>query len=263
MQHMSRSENAFGIASAVCDHAPQISFDNISFAYPGKDFLIDHLTLSVAQGEKVCLVGRSGVGKTTMLRLLLSFLSPTHGCIRMDGVDINDFADKNAYRQYFGVVSQDDILFNISLRDNLVFGLSTEPHDEQIYDVLERVGLRDDVWKLPQRLETLYAEHSLSGGQKQRFVVARALLRKPRIILLDEPTSALDFENEDKVLMAIDHLVGTRTAISVAHRLSTVRAADRIAVLGEGRVVATGSHEELLETSVYYQRLCKFNSFIL
>ena len=234
----------------------------MTFAYPGSDPVIDGLSLEIMPGEKISLIGRSGVGKTTLLRLLLGFLTPQKGRILVDGHDISTLS-KNAYRRQIGVVSQSDIMFAVSLRENLLFGLGEARSDSDILHVLESVNLREDIESCKNGLDTLYSEHLFSGGQKQRLFIARALLRQPNIVLLDEPTSALDFENEAKVLQALESLATNRSTISIAHRLSTVRSSNRIVILEDKRILASGSHEELYQANDYYLALCKFNSFIV
>jgi ATP-binding cassette, subfamily B, bacterial len=239
-----------------------IVFENVTFAYPGSDPVLDGLTLEVIPGEKISLIGRSGVGKTTLLHLLLGFLTPQQGRILVDGEDISGL-NKNAYRKQFGVVSQSDLMFAISLRENLLFGLGEKRSDEEILQVLASVNLREDIEAASAGLDTIYSDHIFSGGQKQRMFIARALLRRPNIVLLDEPTSALDFENEGKVLHALESLAADRSTISIAHRLSTVRSSTRIVVLEDKRVLASGTHDELYESNDYYRSLCKFNSFMV
>lgn len=240
----------------------RIQFEDVTFAYAGAEPVIERLNLDIMPGEKISLIGRSGVGKTTLLRLLLGFLTPQEGRILVDGQDIATLS-KNAYRRKIGVVSQSDIMFAVSLRENLLFGLSEARSDSDILQVLESVNLRKDIESCKDGLDTLYNEHLFSGGQKQRLFIARALLREPNIVLLDEPTSALDFENEAKVLQALESLAANRSTISIAHRLSTVRSSNRIVILEDKRILASGSHEELYETNDYYLALCKFNSFIV
>lgn len=239
-----------------------IQFEDVTFAYPGADPVIDGLNLEITPGEKISLIGRSGVGKTTLLRLLLGFLTPQKGRVLVDGRDISTLS-KNAYRRKIGVVSQSDIMFAVNLRENLLFGLGEARSDSDILHVLESVNLREDIESCKDGLDTLYSEHLFSGGQKQRLFIARALLRQPNIVLLDEPTSALDFENEAKVLQALESLAANRSTISIAHRLSTVRSSNRIVILEDKRILASGSHEELYQANDYYLALCKFNSFIV
>lgn len=246
-------------------HAPRghVEFRDVEFAYRGGPPVITGLNLEIMPGEKVSLIGKSGVGKTTLIRLLIGFLLPQKGTISVDGEDVASLADKNAFRKQFGVVSQRDFFFGTSLRENLCFGLDELRSDDEIADALDRVGLWDAVKRLPNGLATTFSEDLFSGGQKQRFYIARALLRQPAIVVLDEPTSALDFESEALVMKALDELAGGRTTITIAHRLSTVQGADRVIVIDDGRVKAAGPHRELYDADAYYRALCDYNSFIV
>lgn len=257
------------LPAATSGHRPgslpggHIEVRGLTFAYRNSSPLLSGLDLEIKPGEKISLIGRSGVGKTTLIRLLLGFLQPQGGSLRVDGVEVAELVDKSAYRRRFGVVSQHDLLFGTSLRENLTFGLEEGVDEERIREVLRRVNLEEVVGRFASGLDTSYSEDLFSGGQKQRFFIARALLRQPSIVLLDEPTSALDFENERLVLEAIDALVGDKTTVTIAHRLRTVSNADRVVVLHGGRVEACGPHQELYETSPYYRELCDYNSFVV
>jgi ATP-binding cassette subfamily B protein len=251
------------MGSDTPDDVPKIAFRHVHFAYDAGHPVLEDFCMTVLPGEKIALIGKSGAGKTTVLRLLLDFMKPREGEVLVDGWSLRDIHDKNAFRSRFGIVNQNDFLFNISLRDNLRFGLQRCCPDEELADILHQVNLRDDVWRLPGRLDAIYDDNCFSGGQKQRFLIARALLRRPDIILLDEPTSALDFENEREVLHALDLLAEGKTVITIAHRLTTVRRADRVCVLDRGQVVAAGAHDALYEAHPYYRELCDYNSFIV
>ena len=240
-----------------------IQIRDMDFGYRGHPPVLTSVNLEIHPGEKVALIGKSGVGKTTLMRLLLGFLQPQKGTILVDGEDVTQLLDKNAYRRQYGVVSQRDVLFGVSIRENLSFGLDERVSEERMEEALGLVSLWDDVQRLPKGLDSKYGEDMFSGGQKQRFFIARALLRDPAIVLLDEPTSALDFQSEARVMEAIERLVGDRTTITIAHRLSTVRSADRVVVLEGGRIQATGTHAELQATNEYYQALCEYNSFMV
>lgn len=240
-----------------------VQIRDMDFGYRGGAPVLTSVSLEILPGEKVALIGKSGVGKTTLMRLLLGFLQPQRGSIVVDGEDVTALLDKNAYRRQFGVVSQRDVLFGVSIRENLSFGLDEGVSDERMEEALRLVSLWDDVQRLKKGLDAKYGEDMFSGGQKQRFFIARALLRDPAIVLLDEPTSALDFQSEARVMEAIERLVGDRTTITIAHRLSTVRSADRVVVLEGGRIAASGTHAELQETNEYYQALCEYNSFMV
>jgi ABC-type multidrug transport system fused ATPase/permease subunit len=240
-----------------------IAFRGVDFTYRNGHRVITDLDLEIRPGEKVCLIGRSGAGKTTVLRLLLGFLRPQSGEIVVDGIDLSTVTDKSSYRRRFGVVSQHDFLFDTTLRENMTFGLVQEVPDERVSEALRSVDLWEDVQRLQNGLGTRYSQDLFSGGQKQRFFIARALLRNPSIVLLDEPTSALDFETEKRVIQAVDRLVGCNTTLTIAHRLSTVRNADRVIVMRQGRIEATGSHDDLYHSNAYYRALCDYNSFMV
>lgn len=240
-----------------------IIFRDVEFAYRGGGPILQGLNLEIQPGEKISLIGKSGSGKTTLLRLLLGFLQPQKGTILVDDVDLGSLKDKNAFRRQFGMVSQHDFFFDMSIKENMLFGLSEPRSDEEITQALRLVNLWDDVSKLDKGIHSRYSDNLFSGGQKQRFFIGRSLLRNPVIVLLDEPTSALDFENEAQVIRAIDILAGKRTTITIAHRLSTVRSSDRVLVLNDKRIVAAGTHEELLVSNDYYRALCQYNSFII
>jgi ABC-type multidrug transport system fused ATPase/permease subunit len=239
-----------------------IVFSGVDFGYRGGETVIRNLDLEIQPGEKISLIGKSGVGKTTLFRLLLGFLQPQRGEIWVDGVEVGSLADKNAYRRQFGVVSQHDVLFGVSMRENLGFGLEGAVAEERMEEALRMVNLWQDVERAGG-IDAQYSEDLFSGGQRQRFFIARALLRKPQIVLLDEPTSALDFENEALVMQAVEALVGDRTTLTIAHRLTTVREADRVVVLEGGTVHATGTHDELYARNEYYRALCDYNSFVV
>lgn len=240
-----------------------IIFHEVAFAYRGGAQILAGVDLDIHPGEKVSLIGRSGVGKTTLLRVLLGFLQPQRGTILVDGVDVTALQDKNAYRRQFGVVGQQDVFFGVSIRENLLFGLEETTSDERIEAALRMVNLWDQIERLSNGVDASYSDDLFSGGQKQRLFIARALLRQPSIVLLDEPTSALDFESEGQVMDALDRLVGSKTTLTIAHRLSTVQSSDRVLLLADGHIKAAGSHEELYESNDYYRALCEYNSFVL
>lgn len=259
--YLGTAERPFPAAAAGQGH---VVFDDVEFTYRGSaEPVLKGISLEVMPGEKVALIGKSGVGKTTLIRLLLGFLQPQRGTILVDGVDVASFADKNAYRRQFGVVSQRDVLFDVTIRENLMFGLEEGIPEERLEQALRMVNLWDGVNRLPKELDTRYSEDLFSGGQKQRFFIARALLRRPTVVLLDEPTSALDFENEALVMQAISQLVGDKTTLTIAHRLTTVRDANRVVVLEGGGVRSSGTHSELYDSDEYYHALCHYNSFVV
>jgi ATP-binding cassette, subfamily B, bacterial len=232
-----------------------LRFEGVSFGYPGRGLLLRGLDLALRPGERVAIVGRSGAGKTSLLRLALRLHDPVEGRITLDGVDLRDL-DPKALRALFAVVPQDGTVFDRTLRENLLFARSGASNAE-VERALDSAGLGALVARLPQGLETLLGSRGvcLSGGERQRLGIARALLRDARFVLFDEATSALDSEAEADVRSALDEQLAGRTTLTISHRLSTLRAATRVVVLDEGRVAQDGTHAELLPVEGAYRRL--------
>ncbi|MCT8138495.1 ABC transporter ATP-binding protein [Anaerobacillus sp. CMMVII] len=223
-------------------------FDNVHFHYKDTEkHVLNHFHLHVKPGECIAFVGESGAGKSTVLSMVVGFYRPTKGRILLDGVPF-DQLDMKSYRQKLAVVPQTTILFSGSIRDNITYGLENVS-EEQIQEVIRMANLQDVIAELPAGLDTLIGEHGgkLSGGQRQRIAIARAIIRQPEIIILDEATSALDNQSEYKVQQAIQQLIKGKTTFIVAHRLSTIRDADRIVVMKNGKVEEVGTFEELIE----------------
>ena len=232
-----------------------IQFRNVSFGYDDKELVLKDINLDLRPGEKVALVGRSGVGKTTLVSLIPRFYDPKSGCIIIDGYDIRQMKLKSLRRQ-IGIVSQETVLFNGTIRDNIAYG-RTEATDEEIIDAAKKANAHNFIMALEKGYDTPVGERgvNLSGGQKQRIAIARAILRDPRILILDEATSAVDAESEILIQEALEKLMKDRTTIIIAHRLSTILGADRIVVLNEGKIEEIGAHEELLSRKGTYAKL--------
>ena len=233
----------------------EIACRGVAFAYAGDRPVLQDIDLTVGRGELVALVGPSGAGKSTLLNLLPRFYEVGRGTIRIDGQDIRR-STLGSLRGQIGVVTQQTILFNDTVRHNVAYGRLDAGEDE-IVAALKAAHAHDFVMALPQGLETVIGEQGvrLSGGERQRLAIARALLKDPPILILDEATSSLDSESEREVQQALDRLITGRTTLVIAHRLSTVRNADRIVVLDEGRIVETGPHTDLLQKDGLYRRL--------
>ena len=209
--------------------------------------MLQDFDLKVAPGETVALVGESGVGKTTVINMVIGYHFPDEGILTVDGHNIREI-DLRSYRRHIAVVPQNTILFSGTIRENITYGLPSVS-EEKLQEILEAARLTEMIAQLPNGLDTSVGEHGgkLSGGQRQRISIARALIRDPKVIILDEATSALDSVSEKKIQEALDYLTAERTTFVVAHRLSTIKDADKIAVMEEGRCIEFGTYDELME----------------
>ena len=236
----------------------KVDFDNVYYRYPGTEqYVLQNFNLHVEAGECVAFVGASGSGKSTVMNLIIGLLTPTSGEIRIDDKPMSEL-NLSEYRHFISVVPQNSILFSGSIRDNITYGL-TNYSEEELMQAVEKANINEFLKDLPEGLDTDVGEHGgkLSGGQKQRITIARALIRNPKILILDEATSALDNISEYHVQKAISGSIHGRTTFIVAHRLSTIRDADRIVVMDEGVAVETGTYEELMaKKGKFYELKC-------
>ena len=225
-----------------------VEFDNVGFKYDDSDEpLFSGLSFKASPGETIAIVGASGAGKTTILNLIIGFMRATEGRVLIDGCDIKEM-NLHHYRKKLAVVPQNSILFSGTLRENITYGLD-DVSEEELQKVIDAANLRELVDSLPDGLETVLKEHggNFSGGQKQRISIARAFIRNPRVLILDEATSALDTVSERQIQEAVAKLSKDRTTFVVAHRLSTIRNANKIAVMEKGGMKEFGNYEELME----------------
>jgi len=236
-----------------------IRFDDVTFSYPSRPNIsaLDGVTLDIKPGETVALVGPSGAGKTTIIQLVQRFYDPQSGSISLDGINLADMKRAD-FRQQIALVPQDPVIFADTARENIRFG-RPDATDAQVETAAKAAAAHAFLTALPDGYESYVGERGvmLSGGQKQRIAIARAILRDAPILLLDEATSALDAESEVAVQKAVEELAQSRTTLIVAHRLATVKKADRIVVFDAGRVAAVGTHDSLVAEDGLYARLAR------
>ena len=233
-----------------------IELRDVSFRYGCRAKVLDKVNLRIPAGQTVAIVGESGSGKSTLLKLLMQFYQPTEGRMFIDGIDLRDFELKSL-RGRIGVVSQEPFIFNGTLRENIALG-RPEATLAEVIEAAKAAGLDEFVAGLPERYETVIGERgsNLSGGQRQRLAIARALLRRPEILIFDEATSHLDTATEHAIQVNLRTAFAGKTVLLVAHRLSTIKDADHIYVLHQGRIVEQGVHRQLIALGGRYAALC-------
>jgi len=233
----------------------RVTFDRVSFCYNETRPTIVDISFEVGRNETAAFVGLSGAGKTTIINLISRFYEPTSGTIRIDGIDVREVT-LASLRSQLGLVTQETILFNDTVRNNIAYGLGDMPF-ERIVEAAQAAQAHDFITRLPEGYDTPIGERGglLSSGQRQRLAIARALLKNPPILILDEATSALDTESESLIQIALANVMKGRTTLVIAHRISTIRNADRIFVVDSGRIAESGTHEDLYGLNGIYRKL--------
>ena len=245
---------------SVAQAKGEVVFDKVEFAYRADRQIIKNISLTVKPGQRVAFVGPSGVGKSTIVKLLFRFFDPTSGHILIDGVNLKDL-DKDTRRSLFAIVPQEPALFNTTIAENIRFG-KPDATQKEIEEAAKLASIDTLIEKLPEKYETLVGERGvkLSGGEKQRVAIARAMIRKPKILVFDEATSSLDSHSERAIQESLDAIAHGRTTLAVAHRLSTIANSDCIYVLNEGGIAEQGTHSELLQKNGLYAKLWRVQS---
>ncbi len=238
----------------------KLTIQNLSFAYPKQSPVLEQINITIPKGKMIALVGASGAGKTTLIDLIMGFHQPQEGKIALDGIRLQEF-EINSYRQKLGYVPQDSVLFNMTIRDNLLW---TNPAatQEEIVQAAEEANAKEFIEQLPQNYDTIAGDRGvrLSGGQVQRLALARAILRKPQLLILDEATSSLDTYSERLIQQAIEKIAKETTVIAIAHRLSTIRNADYVYVLKKGQLIEQGTYSELVENDSHFNQMVKLQA---
>jgi len=243
-------------APSLGRHRESLEFRDVSFRYPSAtEDALSQIDLSVPAGRTLAIVGPNGSGKTTLVSLVPRLIDPAAGTVLIDGKDISKFSVRSLRRQ-IGLVTQDTVIFNATVRENISYGLR-RPKDADVLAAAKKAFVDEFTTRLPEGYDTVVGEHgaTLSGGQRQRIAIARAILRDPAILIFDEATSQVDSESEKRIQEAMAEFIKGRTTLMIAHRLATIRWADRIAVMDDGRIIDTGTHEELLKRCSLYQHL--------
>jgi ATP-binding cassette subfamily B protein len=237
-----------------------LEFRNVVFGYDPHSPVLKNVSLKIEPGQFIGIVGKSGSGKTTLVNLICRFYDVQEGQVLIDGVNVQDMAQEDLHRQV-ALVLQDPFLFHASLRDNITYG-RPDASPQEVIDAAKAANAHDFIARMPAAYDRKVGEHGagLSGGERQRVTIARALIRDPRVLILDEATSSVDTESEQEIQRALSVLGKGRTTIIIAHRLSTLKNADRIIVMDDGQIAESGSHEELMAAGGMYHKLVRIQT---
>jgi ATP-binding cassette subfamily B multidrug efflux pump len=233
----------------------EIEFENVSFGYTPSNRVLKNLTFKVSSGRKVAIIGTTGSGKSTIINLIPRFYDVSEGSIKIDGVDIRDY-NISELRGNIAIVSQDTFLFNKTIKENITYG-KEDATMEEVIEAANSANIQDFITNLPEGYQTMVGERGtrLSGGQKQRLSIARAIIIKPKILIFDDSTSSVDVETEYKIQLALERIMKNTTTFIITQRVSTIRNADEIIVLDQGRIVGYGTHENLIHDNVLYRQI--------
>lgn len=236
-----------------------IKIENLDFRYGNRELVLQNVSMDFSKGKKIAIVGESGCGKTTLAKLLLSFYRPERGKVMIDGKNLSEYSIASV-RKHIAYIPQDIFLFADTIYNNLKFG-NEDVTDEEVKDACELCCADEFIEKLPMKYDTMVEENgnNLSGGQKQRLAIARALLKKPDILIMDEATSNLDTITEESIKRTIQNFSDTMTCIIIAHRINTIKNCDYIYVMDKGRIIEQGTHQSLLEEDGVYRKLVMCN----
>jgi len=241
----------------------EVIFDNVSFEYEKDQQVLKDVSFTCQPGMVIALLGSTGSGKTTLVNLLPRFFDYSHGNILLDGHELKDYP-RRYLRKHIGIVEQEPFLFSRSIKDNITYGIGRKVSQEEVEEAAKKAAIHDVILTFPEGYKTLVGERgvTLSGGQKQRITIARTLLKDPRILILDDSMSSVDTETEEEIQQALQHLMKNRSTFIIAHRISSVMAANLILVMENGKIVQQGKHNELIKQSGIYQKIFEIQTQI-
>ena len=254
-------EPDYGKGRVLGEVKGKIEFRNVNFSFDRTKKVLSDINLVIEPGDVVGIVGTTGSGKSTLVNLIMRFYSDYEGDILLDGVNIKDI-DMEFYRSCIGFVQQDPMMFSDTIFNNIAYGVP-DAHVEQVIHAADIANAHDFIAKQPDGYDSVLGERGvgLSGGERQRISIARAVLKNPRILIFDEATASVDSETENLIQQAIDRMISGRTTLMIAHRLSTLRKANKIVVVDQGRIIECGSHEELMALKGKYHKLIEISLF--